>query len=145
MKKILYSATKPTGKLTLGNYIGAIKSWKEMQDNFDSYFCVADLHSLTIDMDRKELNDNTYSQLATFLAFGLDPDKSTIYIQSHVKEHAELGWIMNCQTYMGEASRMTQYKDAVAKNKEKIIRLIGEKCHTYLYTEDLDHKPLIRL
>ncbi len=135
MKKTLYSATKPTGKLTLGNYIGAIKSWKEMQDNFDSYFCVADLHSLTIDMDRKELNDNTYSQLATFLAFGLDPDKSTIYIQSHVKEHAELGWIMNCLTYFGEASRMTQFKDAKAKNNDKIT--VGLFAYPMLMAADI--------
>ncbi len=118
--KIVYSATKPTGKLTLGNYIGAIKLWTELQDKYDCYFCVADLHSLTIDMDRQELNDNIYSQIATFMACGIDPEKSVLYVQSHVKEHAELGWIMNCQTYMGEASRMTQYKDAVAKNKEKI-------------------------
>ena len=119
-RKIVYSATKPTGKLTLGNYIGAIKNWTELQDKYDCYFCVADLHSLTIDMDRQELNDNIYSQIATFIACGIDPNKSVLYVQSHVKEHAELGWIMNCQTHMGEASRMTQYKDAVAKNKEKI-------------------------
>lgn len=117
-KKILYSATKPTGKLTLGNYIGAIKNWKEMQDNYNSYFCIADLHSLTIDMNPKELNDNSYLQLATFLACGLDPNKSTIYVQSHVKEHAELAWIMNCNVGFGHASRMTQFKDAMQKNKE---------------------------
>ena len=122
-KQILYSATKPTGKLTLGNYIGAIKSWREMQENNDCLFCVADLHSLTIDIDRKELNDNTYSQLATFLAFGLDPKKSIIYVQSQVHEHAELGWIMNCTTYFGEASRMTQFKDAKAKNKNITVGL----------------------
>lgn len=122
-KQILYSATKPTGKLTLGNYIGAIKSWREMQENNNCLFCVADLHSLTIDIDKKELNDNTYSQLATFLAFGLDPKKSIIYVQSHVHEHAELGWIMNCTTYFGEASRMTQFKDAKAKNKNITVGL----------------------
>ena len=122
-KQILYSATKPTGKLTLGNYIGAIKSWREMQENNDCLFCVADLHSLTIDIDKKELNDNTYSQLATFLAFGLDPEKSIIYVQSQVHEHAELAWIMNCTTYFGEASRMTQFKDAKAKNKNITVGL----------------------
>lgn len=122
-KQILYSATKPTGKLTLGNYIGAIKSWREMQENNNCLFCVADLHSLTIDIDKKELNDNTYSQLATFLAFGLDPNKSIIYVQSQVHEHAELGWIMNCTTYFGEASRMTQFKDAKAKNKNITVGL----------------------
>ena len=124
-KKVLYSATKPTGKLTLGNYIGAIKSWKEMQENNDCLFCVADLHSLTIDMDRNELNENIYAQLATFIAFGLDPEKSIIYVQSHVSEHAELGWIMNCMTYFGEASRMTQFKDAKAKNKNITVGLFA--------------------
>lgn len=122
-REILYSATKPTGKLTLGNYIGAIKNWKEMQDNYDSIFCVADLHSLTINIDREELKDNIYSQIATFLAFGLDPEKSIIYCQSHVSNHTELGWIMNCMTYFGEASRMTQFKDAKAKNKNISVGL----------------------
>ena len=122
-KQILYSATKPTGKLTLGNYIGAIKNWKEMQDNYNSIFCVADLHSLTINIDKQELKENIYNQIATFLAFGLDPDKSIIYCQSQVPEHAELGWIMNCMTYFGEASRMTQFKDAKAKNKNISVGL----------------------
>lgn len=122
-KEILYSATKPTGKLTLGNYIGAIKNWKAMQEDYNSIFCVADLHSLTINIDREELKDNIYSQVATFLAFGLDPEKSIIYCQSHVKEHAELAWIMNCTTYFGEASRMTQFKDAKAKNKNISVGL----------------------
>ena len=121
-KEILYSATKPTGKLTLGNYIGAIKNWKAMQEDYNSIFCVADLHSLTINIDREELKDNIYSQVATFLAFGLDSEKSIIYCQSHVKEHAELAWIMNCTTYFGEASRMTQFKDAKAKNKKTRVK-----------------------
>ncbi len=124
-KEILYSATKPTGKLTLGNYIGAIKNWQEMQENYDCIFGIADLHSLTIDIDSKELTDNTYSQFATFLAAGLDPDKSIIYCQSHVKEHSELAWIMNCNTYFGEASRMTQFKDANAKNKNISVGLFA--------------------
>lgn len=122
-KEILYSATKPTGKLTLGNYIGAIKNWREMQENYNSIFAIADLHSLTIDIDSNELTDNTYNQFATFLAAGLDPEKSIIYCQSHVKEHAELAWIMNCNTYFGEASRMTQFKDAKAKNKNISVGL----------------------
>ena len=122
-KEILYSATKPTGKLTLGNYIGAIKNWKEMQEKYNSIFCVADLHSLTINIDKQELKDNIYAQIATFLAFGLDPEKSIIYCQSQVPQHAELGWIMNCLTYFGEASRMTQFKDAKAKNKNISVGL----------------------
>lgn len=124
-KEILYSATKPTGRLTLGNYIGAIKNWREMQENYSSIFAIADLHSLTIDIDSKELTDNIYSQFATFLAAGLDPEKSIIYCQSHVKEHAELAWIMNCFTYFGEASRMTQFKDANAKNKNISVGLFA--------------------
>jgi len=122
-KQILYSATKPTGKLTLGNYIGAIKQWAELQDKYNSFFCIADLHSLTIDVDRQELKDNIYNQIATFLAFGIDPQKSIIYCQSQVHEHAELAWIMNCTSYFGEASRMTQFKDAKAKNKNISVGL----------------------
>lgn len=123
MKKILYSATKPTGRLTLGNYIGAINLWRSMQEDYICYFAVADLHSLTIDINPNELRENTYAQLATFLAFGLDPQKSIIYVQSHVKEHAELAWIMSCNTYFGEASRMTQFKDAKVKNKNISVGL----------------------
>lgn len=123
--EILYSATKPTGKLTLGNYLGAIKNWKEMQNNYNSIFAVADLHALTINIDSKELNDNIYTQFATFIAAGLDPDKSIIYCQSHVKEHAELAWIMNCLTYFGEASRMTQFKDHKAKDKVVSVGLFA--------------------
>ena len=122
---ILYSATKPTGKLTLGNYLGAIKNWKEMQENYNSIFAVADLHALTINMDSEELRENIYTQFATFLATGLDPEKSIIYCQSHVKEHAELAWIMNCCTYFGEASRMTQFKDHKAKDKVVSVGLFA--------------------
>lgn len=121
----IYSATKPTGKLTLGNYLGAIKNWKEMQDENNCIFAVADLHSLTVDIDKKTLNDNIYKQFATFLAVGLDPEKSIIYCQSHVKEHAELAWIMNCNTYFGEASRMTQFKDHKAKDKVVSVGLFA--------------------
>lgn len=123
--EIIYSATKPTGKLTLGNYLGAIKNWKEMQDENNCIFAVADLHSLTVDIDKKTLNDNIYKQFATFLAVGLDPEKSIIYCQSHVKEHAELAWIMNCNTYFGEASRMTQFKDHKAKDKVVSVGLFA--------------------
>ncbi len=121
----LYSATKPTGKLTLGNYIGAIKNWKEMQEKYSSIFCVADLHSLTINIDKDELNENIYNQFATFIAAGLDPEKNIIYCQSQVKEHAELGWIMNCLTYFGEASRMTQFKDHKQKEKNVSVGLFA--------------------
>lgn len=120
MKKILYSATKPTGSLTLGNYLGAIKKWIELQDEYTCYFCIANLHAHTVELDAEFVKDKTLKQLATFLACGLDPDKSVVYIQSQVGEHSELCWLLNCTTMMGEANRMTQYKDHVAKGKTGI-------------------------
>ena len=125
MMEVLYSATKPTNKLTLGNYIGAVRNWKSMEDKYQSLFCVADLHSLTVPIDKQELKENTYMQFATFLAVGLDPNKSIIYCQSHVKEHAELAWIMNCLTYFGEASRMTQFKDKKKKEQNVSVGLFA--------------------
>ncbi|MCQ2564270.1 MAG: hypothetical protein MJ152_00155 [Clostridia bacterium] len=122
-KKVLYSATKPTGDLTLGNYLGAIKNWKSLQDEYDCYFCVANLHAHTVDLTSEFVQEKTLRQLAMFLACGLDPNKSTIYIQSMVPEHTELCWLLNCTTMMGEASRMTQYKDHVAKGEKSGITL----------------------
>ena len=118
--KVLYSATKPTGKLTLGNYIGALQNWKKLQDEYDCYFCIANMHAHTIDINPKFVMDNTYEQFAWFLACGLDPEKACIYVQSMVPEHAEMCWLLNCNTMMGEASRMTQYKDHVAKGEKSI-------------------------
>ena len=123
--EVLYSATKPTNKLTLGNYIGTMRNWKQMQEDYMSFFCVADLHSLTVPIDKQELKENTYWQFATFLACGLDPNKSIIYCQSHVHEHAELGWIMNCMAYFGEASRMTQFKDKRQKEQNVSVGLLA--------------------
>lgn len=114
-KKILYSATKPTGELTIGNYLGAIKNWINMQDEYDCYFCIANLHSHTIELSAEFVREKTMKQFAMFLACGLDPKKSIMYVQSMVKEHSELCWLLNCTTMMGEANRMTQYKDHVAK------------------------------
>ncbi len=119
-KKILYSATKPTGELTIGNYLGAIKNWIKMQDEYDCYFCIANLHAHTIELSKEFVKEKTLKQFAMFLACGLDPEKSVIYIQSTVKEHSELCWLLNCNTMMGEASRMTQYKDHVAKGEKGI-------------------------
>lgn len=118
--KVLYSATKPTGKLTIGNYIGALRNWKKLQDEYDCYFAIANLHAHTINIDPKYVLENTYEQFAWFLACGLDIEKSCIYVQSMVPEHSEICWLLNCNTMMGEASRMTQYKDHVAKGKESI-------------------------
>ncbi len=115
MKKVLYSATKPTGLLTLGNYLGAIKNWLPLQDEYSCYFCIANLHAHTVDMNPDFVYNNTLKQLAMFLACGLDPKKAVIYVQSQVKEHSELCWLLNCNTMMGEASRMTQFKDKSQK------------------------------
>ena len=123
--EVIYSATKPTGRLTLGHFIGAINNWKQMQDNYNCIFAIADLHSLTVATKPEDLRKNTYLQYATFLACGLDPDKSILYCQSHVHEHAELAWIMNCMTYFGEASRMTQFKDHKAKGENVTVGLFA--------------------
>lgn len=119
-KKIILSGIQATGKLTLGNYLGAIDNWVKMQEEYDCYYMIANLHSLTVRNNPEELKNNTLKILATYIAAGLDPDKNTIFIQSQVKEHAELGWILDCYTYMGELSRMTQFKDKSSKHADNI-------------------------
>lgn len=119
-KKIILSGIQSTGKLTLGNYLGAINNWVQMQEEYDCYYMIANLHSLTIRNDPETLRNNTLKVLAMYVAAGLDPEKNTIFIQSQVKEHAELGWILDCYTYMGELSRMTQFKDKAAKHADNI-------------------------
>lgn len=119
-KKIILSGIQATGKLTLGNYLGAIDNWVKMQEEYDCYYMIANLHSLTVRNNPEELKNNTLKILATYIAAGLDPEKNTIFIQSQVKEHAELGWILDCYTYMGELSRMTQFKDKSAKHADNI-------------------------
>ena len=119
-KKIILSGIQATGKLTLGNYLGAIDNWVKMQEEYECYYMIANLHSLTVRNDPETLRTNTLKILAIYLAAGLDPNKNTIFIQSHVKEHAELGWILDCYTYMGELSRMTQFKDKSAKHADNI-------------------------
>lgn len=119
-KKIILSGIQATGKLTLGNYLGAIDNWVKMQEEYDCYYMIANLHSLTVRNNPEELKNNTLKILAIYIAAGLDPEKNTIFIQSQVKEHAELGWILDCYTYMGELSRMTQFKDKSAKHADNI-------------------------
>ena len=119
----LFSAVKPTGKLTLGNYIGSISNWVKIQKDYDSIFCVADLHSLTVKIDPKELTENSYAVMANYLACGLDENESVLYYQSQVSSHPELGWLLNCVTSMGEASRMTAYKEKAEKNKNVSVGL----------------------
>ncbi len=119
-KKVMLSGIKPTGDLTLGSYLGAIKNWAERAEQFDCYYFMADLHALTTRNNPADLRRRTLEQLAQYVACGLDPEKNTLFLQSHVHQHAELGWVLNCYTMFGELSRMTQFKDKSAKNAENI-------------------------
>ena len=119
-KKIILSGIQATGRLTLGNYLGAIDNWLHMQEEYECYYMIANLHTLTVRNTPEELRENTLKILATYIAAGLDPKKNTLFIQSQVNEHAELGWILDCYTYMGELSRMTQFKDKSQKHADNI-------------------------
>ena len=119
-KKIMLSGIQPSGDLHLGNYLGAVKNWGARADEFDCYYFMADLHTLTVRQNPAELRRRTLAQLAQYIACGIDPEKNTLFVQSHVHEHAELGWILNCYTMFGELSRMTQFKDKSAKNADNI-------------------------
>ena len=119
-KKVMLSGIQPSGDLHLGNYLGAVKNWAALAEEFDCYYFMADLHSLTVRQNPAELRRRSVNQLAQYIACGLDPQKNTLFIQSHVHEHAELGWILNCYTMFGELSRMTQFKDKSAKHTDNI-------------------------
>ena len=119
-KKVMLSGIKPSGDLTLGSYLGAIKNWAERAEQFDCYYFMADLHALTTRQNPADLRRRTLEQLAQYVACGLDPEKNTLFIQSHVPAHAELGWVLQCYTMFGELSRMTQFKDKSAKNTDNI-------------------------
>lgn len=119
-KKIIFSGIQPTGNLTLGNYLGALNNWKKMQDEYECYYSIVDLHALTIRHEPETLRKNTLNLLALYIAAGLNPNKSHIFIQSHVSAHPELAWVLNCFTYVGELSRMTQFKDKSAKHADNI-------------------------
>jgi len=120
MKKIIFSGIQPSGVIHLGNYFGAIKQWIDLSKNYQSYFCGVDLHALTVRQEPKELKENIYKLAALYLACGLDPDKVILFLQSEVKKHVELAWVLNCYTQMGELSRMTQFKDKSKQNKDNI-------------------------
>mgnify|MGYP001045436885 FL=1 len=119
-KKVMLSGVKPSGDLTLGSYLGAIRNWAARADKFDCYYFMADLHTITVRHDPAALRRRTLEQLAQYIACGLDPEKNTLFVQSHVHQHAELGWVLNCYAMFGELSRMTQFKDKSAKNAENI-------------------------
>ena len=119
-KKRMLSGIKPSGDLTLGSYLGAIKNWAERADSYDCFYFMADLHAITVRQNPADLRRRTLEQLAQYIACGLDPEKNTLFIQSHVHQHAELGWVLNCYAMFGELSRMTQFKDKSAKNADNV-------------------------
>lgn len=119
-KKKVLSCIQPSGMLTLGNYLGALKNWVAMQDEFDCTFAVADLHAITVRQEPSALRSQIYSTYALLLALGLSTEKNTIFIQSHVPEHANLSWLLSCHTQFGEMSRMTQFKDKSLKHPENV-------------------------
>lgn len=122
-KKTIISGIQSSGILTLGNYLGAIKNWVKMQDEYNCIFFIADLHSITVKQEPKVLNENINKVLMQYLACGIDAEKNIIFMQSHVSCHAELGWLLNCYTYMGELSRMTQFKDKSSKQDNVSVGL----------------------
>ncbi|QCZ94813.1 tryptophan--tRNA ligase [Salinimonas iocasae] len=119
-KPIVLSGCQPSGQLTIGNYMGALKQWVSMQDDFECLYMLVDLHAITVRQDPKNLYEACLDGLALYLACGIDPDKSTLFVQSHVPEHAQLSWVLNCYAQMGELNRMTQFKDKSAKNMSNI-------------------------
>ena len=119
-KKIVFSAIQPSGTITLGNYLGAIRNWVKMQEEFDCIYALADLHTITVRQEPAQMRKNILDAYASILACGIDVEKSLFFIQSHVHTHAELSWILNCNTQFGELSRMTQFKDKSAKHADNI-------------------------
>ena len=119
-KKVLFSGMQATGNLTLGNYLGALKNWVTLSDEYECFYSVVDMHSITVRQDPATLRKRARALLTLYIAAGLDPEKNCIYYQSHVSGHAELAWILNCYTYMGELNRMTQFKDKSAKHADNI-------------------------
>jgi len=119
-KKIILSGIKPSGEMTLGSYMGALKNWATLADEYDCYYMIVDMHAITVRQVPAELRKMQFEQMAEYIACGLDPDKNTLFIQSHVLAHAQLSWVLNCYTMFGELSRMTQFKDKSSKNAENI-------------------------
>ena len=119
-KKVLFSGMQATGNLTLGNYLGALKNWVSLSDEYECFYSVVDEHSITVRQDPSVLRQRARKLFALYIAAGLDPEKNCIYYQSHVSCHAELAWILNCFTYMGELQRMTQFKDKSQKHADNI-------------------------
>lgn len=120
MKKTIFSGVQPSGQITIGNYLGALKNWTKLLDEYNCIFAVMDLHSITVRQDPETLRQNSLNLLAQYIACGLDPDKCTHFIQSHVPAHAQLSWVLGCYTYMGELNRMTQFKEKSQRHADNI-------------------------
>ena len=129
MKGRIFSGIQPSGKLHLGNYLGAMRNWVRLQGEYEAIYCIVDLHAITVPQEPAELRAKTYEVAAGFLAAGLDPEHTTIFVQSHVPAHAQLAWIFNCVTPLGWLNRMTQFKDKAGKNRDagarRPVRLPG--------------------
>lgn len=135
MKKgLILSGIQPSGILTLGNYLGALRNWVDIQEEYECMYFIADLHAITVPQDPKELRENTKKALMQYLACGLDPSKNVIFVQSHVHEHAELAWVLDCNTYIGELSRMTQFKD---KSQKQVNVRVGLFNYPVLMAADI--------
>lgn len=119
-KPIVLSGIQPSGEISIGNYIGALRQWEQMQDEYDCQYCIVDLHAITVRQDPKKLHEATLDSLALCLAVGVTPEKSNLFIQSHVPEHAQLSWVLNCYTQVGELNRMTQFKDKSSRYAQNI-------------------------
>ena len=119
-RKRIFSGIQPSGKLHLGNYLGAVRNWVQLQDEYDCVYCVVDEHAITVRQDPAELRRKTLELFAQLIACGIDPERSTLFIQSHVPQHAEIAWVLNCYTMFGELSRMTQFKDKSAKHADNV-------------------------
>ena len=119
-KKVCFSGVQPSGNLTIGNYLGAIKNFSEFSEKYKCFYCVVDQHAITVRQVPADLRRRTYETLALYMACGLDPEKNTLYVQSHVPAHTEMAWMLDCFTMFGELSRMTQFKDKSAKHADNI-------------------------
>lgn len=119
-KKLIFSGIQPTGTFTLGNYIGAVRNWGPLQDEYNCIYCVVDMHAITVRQEPAKLRSNTLNAYALLMACGVDPEKSILFIQSHVRTHAELSWILSCNTQFGELSRMTQFKDKSQRHADDV-------------------------
>ena len=137
-KKLIFSAIQPTGTFTLGNYIGAVRNWSPLQEQFDCIYCVADLHAITVKQEPAKLRQNTLAAYALLMACGLDPERSILFIQSHAHTHNDLNWLLCCNTQFGELSRMTQFKDKSQKHPDDV----NAGLFTYILAYNADLVPV---